>query len=307
MFKIVQNSTHINIYINKKKISIRKGISQEKFYKSLKKYNYIFENIKPIESSNKYQNAIWILWMQGIENAPDIVKKCIESVKHFHPEKEIIILDYNNLKDYIQIPAYIEEKHKKGIIPAANFSDYIRLELLAKYGGTWIDATVLLTEKIPNNILEENFFIPQTPPDEYIEKLEYKELIGPPKKRKKPTKFLLASSWFIIAKPNNKIILAALQFFKEYWKKENTLKNYFMLHFFWIYSIENDEECKQIWKKMHLMYNHYTHLIQTQMKNEFNEEIFNTIQNLSFMHKLSYKHMEDNNKDWLARILNYKF
>ena len=103
MFKIVQNSTHINIYINKKKISIRKGISQEKFYKSLKKYNYIFENIKPIESSNKYQNAIWILWMQGIENAPDIVKKCIESVKHFHPEKEIIILPKETLSHAFEI------------------------------------------------------------------------------------------------------------------------------------------------------------------------------------------------------------
>ena len=307
MFKIIQNSTHINIYINKKKISIRKGKSQENFYKSLKKYKYILDDIKPIEISNKHNDAIWILWMQGIDNAPDIVKKCIESIKHFHPEKEIIILDYNNIKDYIDIPDYMEEKHKKGIIPAANFSDYIRLELLAKYGGTWIDATVLLTAKIPNKILEEDFFIPQTPNDEFIENLPYRNLIGPPKKRKKPTKFLLASSWFIVSKPNNKIILASLKFFKEYWIKENTLKNYFMLHLFWIYSIENDAECKQIWNKMYLMYNHYTHLIQTQMKKEYDEETFNTIQNLSFIHKLSYKHMDENNKDWLNKLLNYKF
>ena len=38
------------------------------------------------------------------------------------------------------------EKHKNNIIDNTHFSDLLRLELLIKYGGTWIDASVLITK-----------------------------------------------------------------------------------------------------------------------------------------------------------------
>ena len=40
----------------------------------------------------------------------------------------------------------IVEKWKRGIIGPAHFSDLIRLELLVRYGGYWIDATVYCTD-----------------------------------------------------------------------------------------------------------------------------------------------------------------
>lgn len=40
----------------------------------------------------------------------------------------------------------------------AALSDLIRFSLLEHFGGTWIDATVLLTGKIPEYILESDFF-----------------------------------------------------------------------------------------------------------------------------------------------------
>jgi hypothetical protein len=38
------------------------------------------------------------------------------------------------------------EKYQKKIIDNTHFSDLLRLELLIKYGGTWIDASVLVTK-----------------------------------------------------------------------------------------------------------------------------------------------------------------
>ena len=38
------------------------------------------------------------------------------------------------------------DKYKKGIFTRTHFSDILRLELLTKYGGTWIDASVLITK-----------------------------------------------------------------------------------------------------------------------------------------------------------------
>lgn len=43
----------------------------------------------------------------------------------------------------MKLPDYIVKKWEKGRIPADLFSDLLRLELLIRYGGTWIDSTVL--------------------------------------------------------------------------------------------------------------------------------------------------------------------
>ena len=129
------------------------------FDKYLNNYRYVLDNVPSVESSDKYKNAIWILWFQGEKNAPELVKKCIESVRYFHSDKQVIVLDFESLKNYIEIPNYIQEKYEKGIIPHANFSDYVRLCLLAKYGGTWIDSTLLLTDKLPDYMLNSELFM----------------------------------------------------------------------------------------------------------------------------------------------------
>ena len=40
------------------------------------------------------------------------------------------------------------------------------------------------------------------------------------------------SSWFITSCANNKILLAVRELLWEYWKKENTLIDYFLIHHF---------------------------------------------------------------------------
>ena len=52
---------------------------------------------------NNNPKHIFILWFQGFENAPFIVKKCLESWKLKNPTWKIIELDDNNISDYINI------------------------------------------------------------------------------------------------------------------------------------------------------------------------------------------------------------
>jgi hypothetical protein len=49
---------------------------------------------------------------------------------------------------YINIPHYIREKYEKGVIGAAHYADYIRVALLAKYGGIWLDASIWVARPI---------------------------------------------------------------------------------------------------------------------------------------------------------------
>ena len=99
-----------------------------------------------MELPHEHPKIVWWCWLQGLDNAPDIVKACLRSLqRHLPKDYEIRIIDEHNWKEWVTLPQYIVEKRSAGRIPAALFSDLLRLELLIKYGGTWIDATVLCT------------------------------------------------------------------------------------------------------------------------------------------------------------------
>jgi mannosyltransferase OCH1-like enzyme len=86
---------------------------------------------------------IWVMWWQGVNNAPALVKKCVNILKQKSPDYEVTFLDKDNYHEYVQIPMYITDKFNGGGISIANYSDVIRMALLYQYGGYWIDSTVL--------------------------------------------------------------------------------------------------------------------------------------------------------------------
>lgn len=133
------------------------------YYYHAKKYikNHYEKYADEINDDVKYgecvnENPIWIYWQQGIENAPELVQKCIKSVVEFS-ERPVIKLDAKSVEKYIQLPNDIRQKYTSGKMSDAALSDLIRFSLLEHFGGTWIDATVLLTGKIPEYILESGF------------------------------------------------------------------------------------------------------------------------------------------------------
>lgn len=100
---------------------------------------------------------IWVMWYQGIDNMPPLVKLCVESIKQNACGRLVYLLDKHNLSQYIKLPDYIYEKKEKGIITMACFSDIVRLSLLGQYGGTWLDATVYVNKPLTENGLNPYF------------------------------------------------------------------------------------------------------------------------------------------------------
>lgn len=98
--------------------------------------------------------------VSGYDQAPELVKCTISSVKKHMPDRDIIILTDKNIYQYAKFPKSIIAKRKAGKISAAHFSDLLRVELLCRYGGIWIDATVLCTsDNIPSYITETDLFV----------------------------------------------------------------------------------------------------------------------------------------------------
>src|ERR1700689_4816923 len=82
--------------------------------------------------------TIWFLWFQGLKDAPPIVKRCYQSWVANNPGWKIVLLDSSNLSTYAITD--LESGNVAALTPAHR-SDLIRLELLARYGGVWADAT----------------------------------------------------------------------------------------------------------------------------------------------------------------------
>lgn len=94
---------------------------------------------------------IWVFWYQGEESMPDIIRMCYNSICRNANGRKVVLLTKDNVSDYVQMPDYIMEKVKRGYISFTHLSDLIRVSLLYKYGGTWMDATLLATAPIDNS------------------------------------------------------------------------------------------------------------------------------------------------------------
>ena len=102
------------------------------------------------EIAEKSKTNIWVFWWQGYENAPALVKKCIDSVRKNAGTHPIILLTKDNWQSYADIPDYIIKKVSAGNISLTHFSDILRMVLLAEHGGLWLDATIFVSQSIPD-------------------------------------------------------------------------------------------------------------------------------------------------------------
>jgi len=107
---------------------------------------------------NNGEERIFTLWLQGEEQAPDIVKSCFASIRK-HCTQPLVILDGKSIFDWITLPETIVEKYRAGKIKPAHFADICRVELLHTYGGYWLDSTCYVSGPIPAWITEHDFFV----------------------------------------------------------------------------------------------------------------------------------------------------
>ncbi|MDR2693206.1 MAG: capsular polysaccharide synthesis protein [Chitinispirillales bacterium] len=126
-----------------------------------KRYGHIFEKYGnpavPAESgANSAESTggvekypVWFCWFQGEENMPPAVKICYASLLKNADGHKINFITFDNYREYAVLPDYIIEKHKENIIHNIQFSDIIRVFLLSRHGGLWVDATLYVSGGLP--------------------------------------------------------------------------------------------------------------------------------------------------------------
>jgi len=101
----------------------------------------------------KPKKIIFTFWEPN-ENIPGYIKLCIKTWKKILPEYEIIILDYNNVRDYLGENLFDTIICKNMSLQMQ--SDAIRVAILKKYGGIWMDADTILINRYFFNEFKNN-------------------------------------------------------------------------------------------------------------------------------------------------------
>ena len=241
--------------------------------KKLRKWNKKFiADFLVREEKNKVRkisNKVWVLWLQGMGNAPEIVKICYESLKIHLRNREIILLTEENYRDYVSFPEFIQRKIDMGLITRTHFSDLLRLELLEKFGGTWIDATVYCSgPAYPNYLFDSDLFVFQC------------------LKPGLDGESLRISSWFMSSCSNHPIICLTKALLYNYWRKNNSLIDYFLIHDFFELAIDAypDE-----WEKVVPFSNSLPHILLLRLFEPYDERVWSAVKQQTCFHKLTYK------------------
>lgn len=156
------------------------------------------------------ENApVWVCWWTGVEMAPDLVKQCIKSIRKQTGSHPVHVIDQNSYSVYIDIPDYMMHKVKNGQMGIAHLSDYIRVSLLEKYGGLWLDSTIFCASSLPESYFELPFFTCKSNPTScgYLSQMRW-------------TTFVLGG-W-----RGNVFYRFIKEAFEEYWSQEQAAVDY---------------------------------------------------------------------------------
>lgn len=235
------------------------------------------------EVINKYQNyvsdctynpdaPIWVSWMQGYDNAPVIVKKCIDSIKKstHHP---INLITKDNLSKFVNIPDYIMDKYNQGIITNAQFSDILRMSLLSQHGGLWIDATIFIPKNIPEEVFHNRFYSCKRHP--------------------KPSNYISQYRWtsFLNGCQKGCIIQKVVaDLFLAYWRENKYLIDYLLVDYFMMIVYRNFSEARDLIDNLEYN-NSLIDELQAKMNLEFDENEYQELinQEETYLFKLSWR------------------
>jgi len=182
--------------------------------------------------------SLYLLWYQGWDQAPPIVKKCLTTWQTKNPNWNIHLLDASNLSHYINLPRDFLQYEG---LPLCALSDVIRIHLLARYGGVWADATLwchVPLDRWLHQVTESGFFAFNKPgPDRPL------------------------SSWFLAAEKGHYLTRIWLDKTLELWLENDffnsskpmwtqwtsKLPMYFWFHSLFQKILDEDQKARNIW------------------------------------------------------------
>lgn len=92
------------------------------------------------------ERTIWGYWAQGQEQMPHFFRMCVDTWRYHNPDWDIRVLNKSAVHEYLSesdLPNRFAH-----LFSHQTASDCVRLALLARYGGVWMDVNILLRRSL---------------------------------------------------------------------------------------------------------------------------------------------------------------
>ncbi|QLE58181.1 capsular polysaccharide synthesis protein [Nostoc sp. TCL26-01] len=180
--------------------------------------------------------TIWILWLQGWDDAPWLIKQIAESWEINNPDWKVEYLTLNNVHQYVDDIDYLYDQTKD--IEPQHKADIIRLSLLKNHGGVWADATMLCMQPLSSWVEEA-----VKPAGLWM---YHGSGGGMPKHG--------PAIWFIVSEKDSLIINKWKNACDEYWHKRTKADNNFWLDGLFKQLFASDREFQNKWDLVPYLY-----------------------------------------------------
>ena len=272
--------------ICEKRHKVTREFLEKEFYEFI--INYEFNTCNQENSK-----IIWTLWMQGYENAPELVKSTIDSIRKFAELNnfQFILLEENTIEKYVVFPKLIKEKMDLGVIDYTKISDILRVSLLAKYGGTWVDATIYMKEEFDSSLLLQNYYTIKTGGiEDYSPNISNNRWKG----------FFLSG--------NSSLFSFTRDFFFEYYSRYDIAVDYLLIDYIFDIAYKYDEKIKKQMLELEKS-NPNLFWLESHLGDEFDQKVWDNITETTKAFKTTYKlsgKIKSNKNNFYSKLIDGK-
>ncbi|MEV6298415.1 capsular polysaccharide synthesis protein [Actinoplanes sp. NPDC051861] len=222
---------------------------------------------------------IFMYWAQGFTAAPPVVQACLAALKATNPGSRVHEITDANMRAYVDVPEDLAVK-----LDRRHLSDVLRLSLLEKFGGVWVDATCHVTEplrpRVDAALAKSGMFA-----------FNY---TGP-----------FISNWFLAARPDSHVLHLWRAAALLWWERCGEPTDHFLYHHIFEMLHHLDERFRLEWDEGMRLNAKPPHALQAVMLQPYDPDTFQMIREGAFAHKLQYKYPETEltSESYLARII----
>lgn len=243
--------------------------------------NYLHDLLLPVIEKYKAvddagieveEAPIWVCWWTGVDTAPKLVQQCIRSIQKNAGNHPVNIITQENYSEYLQVPEFMLERLNKKEIGLAHFADYLRVRLLERYGGLWLDATMFCAADIPDEYFGLPVFTCKSP---YVE-----------------SRYLSDYQWvtFCLGGWKGNVFYQFLKdAFELYWKKTDTAIDYLFFDYLIYLAKQHIPSIQRYLEEIPVNNLHRDNLQAAMNKALPAEEFWNVIQDDTIFYKLSWR------------------
>ena len=174
-----------------------------------------------LPATSPLPKRLWLYWHQGEAEAPRLVAQCLQTWRDHNPGWDVQVLDAATLPAEVTLDDLPED------ISLQALSDVLRLRLLRRYGGVWVDATAYCVRPLDDwlpPLLSSGFFAFTLP--------AHDRLIG---------------SWFLAASPGAPLIETWESAATLYWRVRRRADAYYWVHYLFEFVTITSPLCGAVW------------------------------------------------------------